>query len=191
MQKQKWHAKPDPIYIKEHTDKVPEEDVFKRSRTIMRKSKIDFFVCAKPNQIDRSSKAASVAGGQKKKAELARFSTFHNTFKTNAFRGSDLKTPQVKHDQSPVVQFNDSIETHTVEVRKPASNLLKAKQAGSIGSRMGSTDEVSTATSNQLTRQTTVQKGSVTLETLQKTTSSFAQKKLTGIGLLMVNNKEM
>jgi hypothetical protein len=102
MQNKKWYAKPDPIYITEHSAKVAEEDVFKRSRTIARKSKIDFFVCAKPNQIDRSNNAVSVQAGKKKKAELARFSTFHNTFKTTAFRG-DAKNPAMKHEKTPVV----------------------------------------------------------------------------------------
>jgi len=48
MTKQKWYAKPDQIYTTEHTDKIPEEDVFKRYRSIAKKSKIDFYLCEKP-----------------------------------------------------------------------------------------------------------------------------------------------
>ncbi len=47
--KNKWYAKPDAIYTSEHTvDKVAEEDVFKRNRSIVKKSKIDFYMCEKP-----------------------------------------------------------------------------------------------------------------------------------------------
>jgi len=39
--KQKWYARPDPIFNSDVTEKPAAEDDFKRSRTIIRKSKIE------------------------------------------------------------------------------------------------------------------------------------------------------
>ena len=100
-----------------------------------------------------------------------------------SFRDTSSKTPQVRPETTNVVQFSEIVEAIAVDTRKQPANLLKAKQTRSNASRNSTTDEISTSTSAILTRKTTLQKGVVNLEP-QKPAVSFAQKKLTGIGLL-------
>ena len=49
--KKKWYAEPDLIYLSEVTDYPAPSDAFKRSRSIVRRSKIDPNLSQKPNLI--------------------------------------------------------------------------------------------------------------------------------------------
>ena len=80
--KQRYYAKPDPLYLDDIKKESSYEDPLKKDRVIRIKSKINDVLPEKPNQIDRKNSSLTMIVGPKKKSELNRFSTFYLAFKT-------------------------------------------------------------------------------------------------------------
>jgi hypothetical protein len=100
--------------VKDFENEPASEDVFKKGRKIVAKSKVDVTYGPKPNQIDRANSELKMTG-MKRRAEYDRFTTSRLIFQSDFKEETNKKAAPAKTTQQAtkqVVQFNQGGEDH-------------------------------------------------------------------------------